>query len=246
MPHRVLDARHGVAGCLGRHDERRNALLAGGRVRHREDHRDVGAAARGDELLGAVEDEFVADALGARRDRRGVRAGAGFGEAEGAQKLAAGEGTQEAFLLLRRAVAQDRQADQRVVHLERRRRRAVRRRDLHDGERIGDVVGAGAVELRRHGHAQHAELAHASEGFARETRDAIAFGSRRRQFPRRELAGHVADLPLAFGQHGRRLRAGRRSVLAKIGRAGYFQPWRAAILRTRRNTGGTGISPASA
>jgi hypothetical protein len=62
------------------------------------------------------------------------------------------------------------------------------------GERIGDVVGAGAVELGGHGHAQHAELAHAGEGLAREARDAVAFGGRRRQFAWRELAGHVADL----------------------------------------------------
>ena len=40
-----------------------------------------------------------------------------LGEAEGAEQLAAREGPQEALLLLRRAVAQDRQADQRVVHL---------------------------------------------------------------------------------------------------------------------------------
>ena len=161
--------------------------------------------------LAAVQDEFVADTLGTRRDRGGVRAGARLGEAEGAEQLAAREGAQEAFLLLWRAVAQEGQADQRVVHLERGRRRAVGRRDLHDRERIGDIVGAGAVELRRHGHAQHAELAHAGEGFAREARDAVAFGSRRRQFAGRKLAGHVADLPLAFGQHGRRLGAWRRS-----------------------------------
>ena len=167
--------------------------------------------------LAAVQDEFVADTLGARRDRRSVRAGARFGEAEGAEQLAARERAQEAFLLLRRAVAQERQADQRVVHLERGRRGAVGRRDLHDRERIGDVVGAGAVEFRRHGHAQHAELAHAGEGFAREARDAVAFGGRRRQFALGELAGHVTDLPLAFGQHGRRLGTWLRPVLAKIG-----------------------------
>ena len=44
--------------------------------------------------------------------------------------------------------------------------RAVGGRDLHDGKRIGDIIGAGAVELRRHGHAQHAEFAHAGEGFS--------------------------------------------------------------------------------
>ncbi|SEP47173.1 hypothetical protein SAMN02990966_06795 [Rhodospirillales bacterium URHD0017] len=246
LPHRVLDPCHGVAGCFRRHDERRNALLAHRRVGHREDQGDVGAAAGGNELLGAVQDELVADPLGARRDRRGIGAGARFGEAEGAQKFAAGEWTQEAFLLLRRAVPQERQADQRVVYLERRRRRAVRCRDIHDGEGIGDIVGAGAVELRRHGQAQHAELTHAGEGLAREAWDPVSFGGRRRQFPGRELAGHVADLPLAFGQHGRRLGAGRWPVLAKVGRAGYFQPWLAAILTIRPSTGGTGTSPGSA
>ncbi len=84
LAHRVLDARYGVARCPGRHDERRNSLLARRRIRDGEDQRDIGAAAGRDELLAAIQDEFVADTLGARRDGGGIGARARLGEAEGA------------------------------------------------------------------------------------------------------------------------------------------------------------------
>ena len=54
------------------------------------------------------------------------------------------------------------------------------------------------------------------EGFAREPRHAVPLGRRRRQLARGELARHVADLPLAFGQHGRRLGTWPRPVLVKL------------------------------
>ena len=112
LPHRALYSQHGVARGPGRNDEGRDAALAGGGVGDGKDERQVGALAGGDELLGAVQDELVADLVRARGDGRGVRSRAGLGQAECAELLAAGEGPQVAFLLFGRAVPQDRQADQ--------------------------------------------------------------------------------------------------------------------------------------
>ena len=57
-------------------------LLAGVRVGHREDDRDVGVLAAGDELLGAVQHPAVAVAARPRLDRGGVGAGLRLGQAE--------------------------------------------------------------------------------------------------------------------------------------------------------------------
>lgn len=118
LSHRMLDPRHRVTRRTGGNDEGRDAALAGGGVGDGKDERQVGALAGRDELLGAIQDEFVADLPGARRDRGGVRSRARLGQAESAELLAAGEGPQVAFLLLRRAMPQARQTDRRVVDLE--------------------------------------------------------------------------------------------------------------------------------
>jgi hypothetical protein len=106
LAHLLLDAGDDVAGRLGRHQEARDALLAGRLVGDREDDRHLGVLAGGDELLDAVEDEIVAVALGAGGDRRRVGTGVRLGEAEAAEHLAARQRLEPGFLLLVVAVFQ--------------------------------------------------------------------------------------------------------------------------------------------
>jgi hypothetical protein len=201
LPHGVLDPHDAIARRRGRHDEGREAALAGRRIGDGKDDGEIGTLAGGDELLAALQHELVADAPGARRDRRRIGAGARFGQAEAAEQRALGEGAQEALLLVRRAVAQQCLADQRIVHLEGRRRGAVGCRDLHDSQYVGHVVGADAAQFGRDGHAQHAELGHLGERLARETGCAVALRGRGRKLAFGKLARHVAHLSLVFGQH---------------------------------------------
>src|SRR5882757_4786830 len=115
----MLDPHHFVAWCRGGDDESRESLLAGGRIGDSEDQSEVGALAGGDELLGAIKDELVAGPSRPGGDGCGIRPGAWLGEAKCAELFAAGEGPQVAFLLFCCAAPQDRQADQRIVDLER-------------------------------------------------------------------------------------------------------------------------------
>ena len=105
LAHGSLHLRDPIARRVGRHDEGRDALLAGARIGDREDERDVGALAGGDELLCAVEHESVGASPRARAERRGIRAGLRLAEAEGAKLLALRQGTEEPLPLLGAAVA---------------------------------------------------------------------------------------------------------------------------------------------
>jgi hypothetical protein len=149
------------------------------------------ASARGDELLHSVEHEAVAAAPGRRLDRRGVGAGAGLGQAEGAELLTGGHRPQVALFLLRRTEFEDRQAGERVVHAEDGRAGAVARRDLHDGEGVAHGIRPCPTPLFRHHHAHQAKLARTL---------ARRLGARR-QLALRETARGVADQTLSFGQH---------------------------------------------
>ena len=84
-------------------------------VGHREDHADVADPAVGGEGLGAVQDPAAVDLLGAAAGAGGVRAGAGLGQAPGADLLAAGERHHPALPLLLVAELVDVVGAQRVV-----------------------------------------------------------------------------------------------------------------------------------
>ena len=76
------------AGRVHRHEEQREAVVAGVRVGLRHEHDHVGAVAVGDVGLGAVDHVVVAVVDRARLDAGDVRAGVGLGDAEAEDLLA--------------------------------------------------------------------------------------------------------------------------------------------------------------
>ncbi len=165
-------------------------------VGHRENDRDLGGGARGDELLGAVEHPAVAVAPGARLDRGGVGAGLRLGQAEGGDFALRHRPEKPPFLLLA-AVLQHGAAAQRVDR-EDRRGGAVAGRDLLHRERIADMVGAGAAIFRRHQHAHEPELPQFGQRLLREARRTVPFGGMRRELLLRELPRRIAQQDLLF------------------------------------------------
>src|SRR5256885_1212926 len=78
--------------------------------------------------------------------------------------------------------------------------RMVRASDPLDGQRVPDVVEPRAAELRRHGHAEEAELAHARDDLARPARRAIELGGPGLDLALREIARCLLDERLLFGE----------------------------------------------
>ncbi|GJE69686.1 hypothetical protein CHKEEEPN_1215 [Methylorubrum podarium] len=201
LPELVLDGCDRVAPRVGRDDEGRDALPPGIRVGDGEDDRYAGVLARGDELLRPGDHPPVPRAAGAGPQGRSVGAGAGFGQAERSQMLAAGQGLEEALLLLLGAEFQDRHAAHRVVDAHDGRDGAVAGGDLLDGQGVGDVVDGRPVIRFGHEHAHEAERPHLGEGLFRETRFPVPFGRERLQPLDREGPRRVPDHPLVVGQH---------------------------------------------
>ena len=175
-------------------------LASGIGVGDREDDRDIGGRARGDELLRAVEDPAIAVAHRAGPDRGGVGAGLGLGQTEAGEHLSLGHRHQEPPFLLLRAVAQHRHNADRVMHAEDRRDRAVAGSDLLKRQRIADMVGPGPAIFRRHQHAHEAEFPEFGERLLRKPRLAVPFGRMRHQLVAGEFAGRVAQQDLLVGQ----------------------------------------------
>src|SRR5205823_5752063 len=116
-------------------------------------------AAVGGEGLGAVEDPAALDLLGPGAGARGVRAGAGLGEAPGADLLAAGERRHPAAALLLVAELEDVVGTQRVVRGDADAHRGVDARQLGDDDDVLDIAQARAAVLLREEDAEEAELA---------------------------------------------------------------------------------------
>src|SRR6516165_1457896 len=130
LAHFALDAADRITLLFGIDDEAADAFRPKPEVGRGKDQSDVGVFARGDELLGAVDNVAVAPLLGAGSDGTGIRAALRLGQAEGAQHLAARHGAQILFLLLGRPVFNQRHASDRVVPADDRRHCAITRRDL--------------------------------------------------------------------------------------------------------------------
>ncbi|MCY1293626.1 hypothetical protein D9M70_428910 [compost metagenome] len=193
-----LHPHHLESGGVGGHDEGADALLAGLRVGDREDDHHSSMAAGGDELLGAVQHVVVTVAAGAGAQVAGIRPGLGLGEGEGADHLAAGQGTQEALLLLLAAVLEDGHAAHRVVHAHDGGAGAVTGGDLLQGHGVGQVAGGRAAPLFRHQHAEEAQLRHLTDGLGGEAMLAVPVGGEGLQPLLGELPRHVADLDFVF------------------------------------------------
>ena len=200
LAHLGLEARDRVALGFRRHEEAADALLARVGFGDGEDHRHIRPGAAGDELLGSAEAVAVAVRHGAGAQVGGIGARLRLGEAEAAEHVAAREGAEEALFLRRRAALENAGADQRVVDAHRRRRADVAGRDLLHGERVGDVVGAGAVPFRRHQHAHQPELAHAGQDVVRIAAVQVPRAGMGGELARGEVARHVADHALLVGE----------------------------------------------
>jgi hypothetical protein len=79
LPEFFFEARDAVARGVGRDDKGADAAAAGGGVGHREDDRNIGIRAGGDELLGAVQHPAIAATLRACFQRDGIGAGLRLG-----------------------------------------------------------------------------------------------------------------------------------------------------------------------
>ena len=187
LPGLVLDARHDIARCPGLHEESADAFLPRALVRHGENHRDVGALARGDELLYAVEHIVSILALGARGDGRCVRADLGLSEREGAEHFAFRQCAQVLALLRIVAVAMD-DAGGQVVDHDDGRSGAIAGGDFLARDRHRAVVEAGAAPLIRNGDAVEA---HRREPFQRLARELLVAIPARRIG--RELLARIAS-----------------------------------------------------
>ena len=150
------------AGRVHRHEEQREAVVAGVRVGLRDEHDHVGAVAVRDVGLRAVDDVLVAVPHRARLDAGDVGAGVGLGDAEAEDLLALDRGHDPLLLLLLGAELEDRRhrhvGVDRDAHREAAGQRAAHLLGEHE---VGEVVAALAAVLLGYGEAEEAELAHA-------------------------------------------------------------------------------------
>ncbi len=202
LAHLLLDPRHRVAGGVGGDDEGADPLAAGAGVGDREDHRDLGVLARGDELLDAVEHVVAAVAHRPGAQVGGVRSGLGLAEAERAEPFAARHRLEKPLLLGVGGEIVDAQAGQ-ALNADDGRAGAVAGGDLLDGQRVGDVIGAGAVPCLGDQHAHQPELAHLPDRRRRKGRGAAPLRGVGGEPFAGEIPRHVADHRLFFGQSHR-------------------------------------------
>ncbi|KAG1444116.1 hypothetical protein G6F57_017894 [Rhizopus arrhizus] len=147
----VFDAQHLIPRRVGRHDEGGNAALAGVRISHGEDDHRLAAFARGDELLGAVQDVVVAVAAGPGAQAAGIGPRLRLGQRKAPDVFARGQRPQELVLLRIGAELQDRHAGNRVVHAHDRGTRAVACGNFFQRHRIRDIAAGVARGIRGRG-----------------------------------------------------------------------------------------------
>ena len=188
------------AGAVHRHEEQREAVVAGVGVGLRDEHDHVGAVAVGDVGLRAVDDVVVAVLDRARLDAGDVGAGVGLGDAEAEDLLALDRGHDPFLLLLLGAEREDRRHRHVGVHRDAHRQAArVRVADLLGEHQARVVVAALAAVLLGLVEAEEAELAHAREDRVGEGRLLPFLGVRRQLFDR-EVADRLAQLFVLVGE----------------------------------------------
>ena len=144
----------------------------------------------------------------ARVQRAGVRARAGLGQREAADRLAARERRHEARALLVGAELEDRQRARGRVHRDRDADAGIRARELLEHQDVREEVGARAAVLLRHAHAQQPELAELAEQLAGKPCARSQADGVRLDLGLRELACERLDLALLGGElevHGGQL-----------------------------------------
>ncbi|MNZ46568.1 hypothetical protein D3C78_642520 [compost metagenome] len=143
---------------------------------------------------------MVALQLGAGAQVVGFGAGLRLGEAEAADGAAAGQVGQPAVLLRLAAVLEDRAAAYRVVDAHQRASGAVAGGDFLDRQGIGHIVDVGAAPGFRHYHAEQTELAHLGDQGVVDPAGLFPGLGVGRDLAAGEIARHVADHALLFGQ----------------------------------------------
>src|SRR5205085_104562 len=188
----ALDRVRRGALAVGRDEEARDAArpFPAGACEH---ERDRSPCAERDERLRAREDPRVAVALGARRERRRVGAAAGLSQRVAAQRLTARELRQPFALLLLRAEARDRLADEADVDGDEAAHRRVDLAELLDDERVRQRVEAAAAVVLVPPCAEVAGFGELRDERAVDLLRAVPVTRVRREFPLGELARGAAD-----------------------------------------------------
>ena len=199
MAHAELAALVEVHGVLG-DDEAGDALAALARLGPRGDREDLADPGVGDEHLGAVEQVVVALVHRGRGGAAGVAPRAGLGETESAEHLARRQQRHVAPLLLFGAELDDGGGAEVGVGADGERVARVHLGHLVDGDVVGELVHPGAAQLLAPGHAEEAELAHGLDVLPGELRGAVQLAGHGRDPFLGELAHHLADLVVMFGE----------------------------------------------
>ncbi|MNQ87009.1 hypothetical protein D3C85_1022190 [compost metagenome] len=221
----------GETGGVGRHQEGRQALLAQLRIGDGEDDGKPGAFAVADELLGAIQHPVAIAQLGAGAQVVGFGAGLRLGQAEAADRLAAGQVREPEILLRLAAEIQDRAATDRVMNTHQRTDGAIAGGDFFHGQGIGDVIDVAAAPFFGHHHAEQAQLAHLRYQGVIDPAGFLHGLGLGRDLATGEVAGHVADHALLFTQ----FEVVHRASLLCCG---------AQALTVRRDLPGEGLKPA--
>ena len=174
--------------------------LAQLRIGHGEDNRQFGALAVADELLGAVDHPLAVAQFGAGAQVVRFGTGLGFGQAEAADGLAAGQIRQPGLFLFFAAVVEHRAAAHRVVDAHQRAGGTVAGGDFFHRQGVGDVVDIGAAPFLGHHHAQQAQLAHLRHQGVIDPAGLFPGLGMGRDFAAGKIPGHVADHDLLFAQ----------------------------------------------
>lgn len=209
----AVDLAAGQAGGVGGDEEGGDPAVAGVGVRAGEEEDHVGPGAVGDEHLAAADDVRVPFAHGAGGQARGVRAGAGLGQAEAAEGLAGAQPGQPGALLLIGAPGGDGLGDQAEGDGDDAAHGGVAAAQFLGDERVGEVVAAGAAVLLGDGEAEEAQVAEFLHDGPVDALGAVPVGGVRGDLAVGERAGEAARgfLLLAELQVHGGLRVGRGS-----------------------------------
>ena len=185
-----------------RHDDRRDLLAArdlAGDSCDRDETGDRRSRVR-DELLGAVDDPFVAVEACGRARRTGVAAGLRFGEAESRQRAPGEEIRQEFFALRIVSEAEDRHGSQAHARLEGDGDRLVDAAQSFDREAQRQIVAALSAVLLREGQAEQPQLPHLGDDIHREGVRPVGLVGLRGDDRVGEVAHHGAEFEFLFGE----------------------------------------------
>ncbi len=100
MTELLLAAGDDIARRVGPSHEAGDPVLAGGGIRHRDDHGDARALASGDEILGAAKNETAVPLLGTSPEIAGVGAGLRLAQQERRHGFAGRQRSEKALLLV--------------------------------------------------------------------------------------------------------------------------------------------------